>query len=139
MNPIFYPVLATLLLTAVVWFVMLATRMTAFSRGEPVDPDQMRTRSQVQPMLSGAAAYSSDNFHNLLEVPLLFYVLVGVLSLGGMVDPLYVQLAWVFCIFRYLHSLVHCTYNKVMHRFLMYLVSTFALWVMLVRALLSIV
>ncbi len=138
MNPIVYPVLATLLLHAIVWFVMVATRMKGFSQGEPVDPDQMRTRGQVYPKLTGAAVYSSDNFNNLLEVPVIFYVLVGVLFLGGMVDALYVQLAWVFCIFRYLHSLVHCTYNKVMHRFLVYLVSTIAVWVMLGRALLSV-
>ena len=137
MNPIAYPVLATILLTAIVWLVMIASRMTGFSTGEQVDPDQMRTRGQVYPKLKGVACYSSDNFENLFELPVVFYALVGLLYLGGMVDALYVQLAWVFCIFRYLHSLIHCTYNKVMHRFLVWLIASFALWAMLVRALLQ--
>ena len=35
--------------------------------------------------------------------------------------------------FRAIHSLVHCTYNRVMHRFSAYLVAALALWAMWVR------
>jgi hypothetical protein len=42
--------------------------------------------------------------------------------------------AWVFAIFRVLHSVVHCTFNLVMLRFYLYLVSALALWFMLARA-----
>jgi hypothetical protein len=34
--------------------------------------------------------------------------------------------AWVFAIFRVLHSAVHCTFNLVMLRFYLYLVSALA-------------
>jgi len=42
--------------------------------------------------------------------------------------------AWVFLVFRVLHSAVHCTFNLIPVRFLMYLISSFALWFMVVRA-----
>jgi len=44
--------------------------------------------------------------------------------------------AWVFVVFRALHSAVHCTFNLVMLRFYLYLVSTLAVWFIATRALL---
>ena len=131
-QDILNPVLATLLLTAVVWVAMLVTRMRGFS--DVKDPSEMDTRDKVQAKLTGAARQTSDNFDNLLEVPLLFYALAAVLALSGVVSGLYVVCAWIFFVFRCLHSLVHCTYNNVMHRFLCYLVATIAFLVMLVAA-----
>ena len=37
-------------------------------------------------------------------------------------------LAWAFVGLRVLHSWIHCTYNKVMHRFQAYLAGGVALW-----------
>ena len=37
-------------------------------------------------------------------------------------------LAWAFVALRYLHSYIHCTYNRVKHRFSAYLFSGLALW-----------
>jgi hypothetical protein len=42
--------------------------------------------------------------------------------------------AWVFAIFRVLHSAVHCTFNLVMLQFYLHLVSALAVWFMLARA-----
>jgi hypothetical protein len=39
--------------------------------------------------------------------------------------------------FRVLHSAVHCTFNRVMLRFYLYLFSTLALWFMAARATLA--
>jgi len=43
----------------------------------------------------------------------------------------------VVAIFRVRHSAVHCTFNLVMLRFYLYLVSTLAVWFMLARAALA--
>jgi hypothetical protein len=40
-------------------------------------------------------------------------------------------------LFRVLHSAVHCTFNLVMLRFYLYLISTLALWFMFARAALA--
>ena len=49
--------------------------------------------------------------------------------------PIQVSLAWGFVMLRGVHSFVHTTYNRVMHRFLAYAVSTlfvFAMWALFV-------
>ncbi len=131
------PVLVLITLTAIVWLVMLVTRTRQFSQPEfrEINAD---TREKVAKALTGRAELSSNNFNNLFELPVLFYALVFVILHLALIDNLHVLMAWVFVIFRILHSLVHCTYNNVMHRFLLWLISTLALLVMLVRVLLEV-
>ena len=52
-------------------------------------------------------------------------------------DSLYLALAWGFLIFRVCHSVIHCTYNRVIHRFFCYLVASIMLWVFVIRAFVS--
>jgi hypothetical protein len=73
---------------------------------------------------------AADNFKNLFEVPVLFYTLIAVAIGLGHVPIWLVAGAWVFVLLRYLHSFIHCNYNKVMHRF-----ATFGLSFLLVVAL----
>jgi len=131
---ILQPVLVLVSLTVIVWLVMLVTRTRQFSQPEyrDLNPD---TREKVAKALTGRAELSSNNFNNLFELPVLFYALVFVILHLALVDNLHVWLAWIFVVFRILHSLVHCTYNNVLHRFLLWLVSSLALLVMLVRVL----
>ena len=47
------------------------------------------------------------------------------------VEGLFITLsAWLFVVGRYLHSFIHLTNNKVMHRFLVYVASGWMLWIM---------
>ena len=39
-------------------------------------------------------------------------------------------LAWLFVALRIVHSAIHCTYNKVIHRFYAYLAGGSVLWVL---------
>lgn len=130
------PVLTLVTLTFVMWVVMIVTRVKQFSQPEyrDLNPD---TREKVAKALTGRAELSSNNFNNLFELPVLFYALVFVIAHLALVDNLHVTLAWVFVIFRILHSAVHCTYNNVMHRFLLWLISAVAMWIMLARVLLA--
>lgn len=79
----------------------------------------------------------SDNLKNLFEIPVLFYALALYLFVTGNVDTLHVACGWIFVIFRMLHSIVHCTFNHVMTRFGCYAISTAAVWVILIRAMIS--
>ena len=76
----------------------------------------------------------SDNFKNLFELPVLFYALSLYLFVTGQVDGAYVAAGWIFAAFRVLHSAVHCTFNHVMLRFNLYLISCLALGFMAIRA-----
>ena len=66
--------------------------------------------------------------------PVLFYLALVVAALTAQVSSLVLGLAWTYVAARVLHSAIHCSYNKVMHRFRAYAFSAFvllALWCVL--------
>ena len=72
------------------------------------------------------------NLANLLEMPVLFYLACIVLFVTGKVALWGVALAWAYVAARVAHSMVHLTYNNVMHRFRAFALSNavlLALWV----------
>jgi hypothetical protein len=135
-TAIFMPVLITLLLGLIIWLLMFAVRFKAIAAAN-IQPDQLATPDMVRQALPLFAQHSANNFKNFFEVPMMFFVLCFYLHATGNVDSLYVNLAWVFVAFRYVHSAIHCSYNNVNHRFGAYAISCLALWTMLIRALLA--
>ncbi|RYZ68828.1 MAG: hypothetical protein EOP91_16620, partial [Lysobacteraceae bacterium] len=73
---------------------------------------------------------AADNFVNLFEVPVLFHLGLVVAYQTGQVTPLVLGLAWAFVAGRVLHGLIQCSYNKVLHRFAVYSLSTCVVWVL---------
>ena len=128
--------LATMTLTAIVWFYMYARRIPAMRRAR-VSVQTYTTPDKVTEHVSEEANYSANNLKNLFEVPVLFYGLCLYLFVSGNADAVYVIAAWLFFLFRVFHSIVHCTVNIVMLRFYLYAGSTLALWFMLGRALIT--
>lgn len=119
------PVLAMAALTFLVWAAMYVTRIGEMHR-KKIDAQRLDNRAHAQALLTESSVVA-DNLKNLFEMPVLFYT-AALLSMVLMIqDPLLVQLSWGFVILRAVHSLVHCTYNRVMHRFLAYLASSLVL------------
>jgi len=135
-NAIFLPMLATMSLTAVVWCYMYAKRIPAMRRAR-VSVQTYTTPEKVAEILPDEINYPAYNLKNLFELPVLFYGLCLYLSVSGNVDAAYVVAAWLFFIFRTLHSVVHCTSNIVMVRFYLYATGATVLWLMLGRALIG--
>jgi hypothetical protein len=128
MDPIWLPCSAMVLVTALVWIKLYADRLGEM-RARGISPQSLATAREAAGRLERTAA--ADNFRNLFEVPVLFYVwCIAVAMTGGSTAGL-VAAAWVFVGLRALHSLIHVTYNRVLHRFLVYFASTvlmFAMW-----------
>ncbi len=59
----------------------------------------------------------------MLELPVLFYVVCLLLYVGNAASRTAVLLAWAYVVLRVLHSLVHLSYNNVMHRFAFFALS----------------
>ena len=135
-SAIFLPMLATMFLTAVVWFYMYARRIPAM-RKAGVSVQTYTTPDQIARHLPEDVNFASNNLKNLFELPTLYYALCLYLYVSGNVDTAYVAAAWCFLVFRFFHSLVHCTVNIVMLRFLTYAASALSLWFMLGRALVA--
>ena len=130
-QPILLPLLAQVVLTFAVWIFMFVTRMSEIGR-KRIRAQELSIRSHSQRLLTESAG-PAENFKNLFELPVLFYTAI-LLSLVLLVqDTLLVQLAWTFVALRAVHSMIHCTYNRVMHRFVVYLASSLVLILMWFR------
>jgi hypothetical protein len=132
-TAIFGPFFAMMLLTLLVWIYMYVRRI-AFIRGNDISPADLAEPGRLAQLSPAAVSNPSDNLKNLFELPVLFYALALLLFVTAQVDATHVTAAWVFVGFRALHSAVHCTFNLVMLRFSLYLISTLAVWLMLARA-----
>ena len=131
-NAIFGPFIVTILLTFAVWVYMFVRRVS-FINSSGITPEDLAVSGRLAGISPPEVLNPSDNLQNLFEIPVLFYAVVLAIHATGQVDTTYVVAAWVFAGFRVLHSLVHCTFNAVMLRFGLYLVSCFAVWFMAVR------
>jgi hypothetical protein len=130
-SAIFGPVFATIGLTFVVWVFMFVRRIAFINGLGDVD---LAVPGKLAELSPPAVSNPSDNLKNLFEIPVLFYVLALYLFVSNAVDGTYVAAAWVFAVFRVLHSAVHCTVNIVMLRFGLYAVSALAVWFIAARA-----
>jgi hypothetical protein len=129
---IFQPFFATMLLTMVVWVYMYGRRLPfIFSSG--LDSKQM-TPQELARVSPPRVSNPSDNLKNLFELPTVFYAVVLYLYATHQVDTPYVIAAWGFFLFRVMHSAVHCSFNFIPLRFVLYVISAGALWFMVLRA-----
>jgi hypothetical protein len=127
MDPrsILQPVCAQVLLTYVVLFWMMGMRYSAIKRaGRGMKP--LANADEERAIYAGTEN-PSDNFENLFEMPVFFFVAMLVLFATGIADPLDLKLAWAYVAFRAVHTLIHCIYNNVDHRFIAYALSCLTL------------
>ena len=127
MSAIFWPVIALAGLTAAIWVLMYVRRIAEI-RSARIDPQSLATSEMASNKLHNVSA--ADNFSNLLETPVLFYTICIIVYVVGEVTPFQLGLAWLYVALRAVHSLIHVSYNRVLHRWLAYVASTLCLFVM---------
>jgi hypothetical protein len=123
----YWPAVAMVALTFVVWLRMYFTRIAQMQR-ERIHPQAVATSAQAAAKLTDSRG--ADNFRNLFELPVLFYLALVVAAQTGQVGVITLALAWAFVALRVAHSVIHCGYNKVIHRFYTYLIGGIVLWVL---------
>jgi len=126
------PMLGMMVLTLLVWVYMFVQRV-GFAQSNKLDIEQFKTPADVQTLVPADISGASNNFRNLFELPVIFYAVCLYLMASGQVDSFYANCALAFLLLRCLHSLIHCSYNRVAHRFGVYILSALVLWVMVVR------
>src|SRR5690554_5058754 len=133
MSPEQHLVAACLAMVALTFAVGL--RMFRIRVGEMVTrrihPQALALSGQRAERLEDSRA--ADNFTHLFEVPVLFYLLCAVAIGTGHVPAWLPALAWLFVLTRVVHSVIQCSYNRVMHRFAVFLAGFFlllAMWAM---------
>ena len=122
-----WPIVAMVALTAIVW-VMMYKRRLGEMRNKGIAPQQVAVNRQAAEKLDNVTA--AENFSNLLEIPVLFYLLAVLLLVTESVTDTQLFLAWLFVGLRYVHSAIHVTINHVVSRWFVYLLSTLCLFSM---------
>ncbi|MBE8220722.1 MAG: MAPEG family protein [Alphaproteobacteria bacterium] len=129
---ILQPLIALGLWTGVMMIWMYATRIPAMTAAG-IDPQNGQHPHQLADGLPSEVARIADNYNHLFEQPTLFYATLISIAVLGHGDNLAVQLAWAFVALRVAHSLVQATFNKVLLRFGIFIVSWAVLLVLIVR------
>lgn len=131
MKPIaiFLPALALMLWTLLVLVQVPIRRFMAYFRGLVQARDFVLGESADVP---ADVALPNRIFMNLVEVPVLFYALVGIAFATHQVDAISVGMAWLYVALRLIHSLIYFTYNHVVHRFAVFATSNLVVLAMIV-------
>jgi hypothetical protein len=124
---ILWPLFAMFLLVVAVAATMLRRRI-AFYKANRIHPQKTATSGQMAATITDTRA--PDNFRNLFEVPVLFYVAVLVIYVAGLYSTAFLVLAWVYVAARAAHSFIQCTSNVVMNRFYAFFTSCTVLSIM---------
>ena len=131
---ILQPVFALALWTLLVLLLIPLSRARAVSAGTAAVDD---FKYGTAPRVPETVNVSNRNYMNLLELPMLFYVACLAFVVTGSASSLAAGLAWAYVALRVVHSVIHLTYNKVLHRSLVFGLSNFALaalWIVLYLA-----
>lgn len=111
---------AMALLVLLVALRLLQNRVNEM-KAKRINPQATANSTQMASRLENVQA--ADNYKNLFEAPVLFYALCAVAIATKYTPNWLVMGAWAFVVLRYLHSYIQCTYNKVMHRFPVFMTS----------------
>lgn len=123
-SDIFLPVCALAGLTFVVLMNVPIRRFASAFKGQTSRDDYKYGESaRVPPDVS----IPNRNLMNLLEMPILFYVVAVSLFVTQGVNQNLMTLAWIYVGLRAAHSLVHLTFNNVMVRLVFYAASNIVL------------
>ncbi|MFG1488982.1 MAPEG family protein [Oceanospirillum sp. HFRX-1_2] len=128
---IFLPVLALVFWTFLVLLLIPFRRFAVIRSGRNhINDFKLQETDQVPERV----VQVNRNYMNLLELPVLFYLSALLFYLLDAVTAVVLVLAWVYLGLRVLHSLIHLTYNRVFHRFLVFAISNvilLAIWLIL--------
>jgi len=125
-ETIFAPMGALALLTFAVLGLIPLRRFRAAFAGQ-VGPDDFKFGESRR--VPGHVSIPNRNYMNLLELPMLFYVGGLMYYVAGKVDGVVLAVAWTYVALRAIHSVIHVTYNHVMHRLTVFALSNVVLGV----------
>jgi hypothetical protein len=123
-TAIFGPMVALVLLT---FGVLVYTGYKRFSAGFAGRVKGSDFRYGETANVPPDVAVANRNFMNLLEAPVLFYVLCLALYVTDHVTSVTLYLAWAYVASRMIHTAIHLAYNRILYRFAAYALSNVVL------------
>ena len=127
-SPSLGPIVAQVAWSLVMMLWMAATRLPAMSRkGIRIGTLVGGRGADLDGVLEDSIQWKSHNYAHLMEQPTIFYAVALSLALMDQGDGLNLALAWIYVGLRIAHSLVQAIFNRVLVRFLLFLLSSLAL------------
>src|SRR5688572_16193675 len=120
-----WPLATMVALTFVVWVRLYFERIGEM-RERRIHPQKVASSQAAASVLTRTRA--ADHFRNLFEMPVLFYAGVCVALALSLHSDLLLGLAWAFAVLRVVHAAIALTYNRVTHRFGVYVASCVPVW-----------
>jgi len=130
-EAILMPMFVQVALTFVLLFWTIILRLRAVRKGE-VKPDQIALR---EPNWPPRVLQIGNAFHNSVEMPTLFYIVVLLGLITQTLDVTLYVLMWMFVVSRIVHATIHVTSNRLSHRTPVFLIGAIALalmWVIVI-------
>jgi hypothetical protein len=123
-------------LTFLVGFRLLYVRIGEM-KARRISPESVALSAQAGERYEDTRA--SDNFKHLYEQPVLFYALCGLALAAGSIPGWLPMAAWAYVGLRIMHTLIQCSYNRVLHRFYVFITSFLLLLAMWIGFALSVI
>ena len=130
------PMLALIVWTFVIWWVLFIRRVPAMN-AVTKDAQEFIRNPALMDTLPDKAKWVGDNYDHLHEQPVLFYALMVYLYLTKQGDQINLYLAWGYMGSRVVHSLIQTTSNKVLARFGVFVIGSLLLMIMAGRAVIA--
>jgi hypothetical protein len=114
--------------TMIMWLWMYVTRIPAMGKAK-IDTKNLvgGTGQTLDQVLPANVQWIAHNYNHLHEAPTVFYAVALALALIGQGDGLNAQIAWAYVGLRIVHSIVQAVWNRIMVRFLLFVLSSLAL------------
>ena len=132
------PAAILVLWSIIMLFWMAGTRLPAIKKsGSGLSEAKPGGRGQdLEGVIPDKVNWKAHNYAHLMEQPTIFYATAVILAIAG-AGSWDVLLAWVYVALRIVHSIWQATVNKVNIRFLLFLISTIALLILAIRAVMA--
>jgi hypothetical protein len=134
---VLFPAVTVVALTFIVGFMLLRARFLAVKRGDINPRFFLLNRGGKAPEY---LLKLEQNYCNLFELPVLFYLLILMIYATNSVNALLLWVSWGFAGTRIVHTLVHVTVNRLRWRMAVFLAGALLLlagWVVFVLGLTS--
>jgi hypothetical protein len=139
-QDILHPVVALAAWTMIMWIWMYVTRIPAMSAAK-VDPDSLvqQGAKTLGDLLPAKVQWKADNYNHLHEAPTVFYAVAIVLAMLDQGNGMNAMIAWAYVFLRVIHSVFQATVNKVVIRFVLFILSSLALMALVLHAYLAVI
>lgn len=121
---VFWPMLVLIGWTAGVGCLAVSRRVNEV-RAKRIPLQAIARPRDIAVLLEDTQA--TDNFNNLLQVPLLFYMWCLAAEQAHLVNGYVVLIGWIYVGLRIAHTVIQVTHNRVMQRFRVWAMSNLIL------------